>query len=573
MNFGTIGRGAYRACTAVLTLVAWTACAQTAKVRPAAAGNSANSPVRPTLVVVIVVDQMRADYVDKFRNQWSGGLKRLVDEGAWFRSAAYPYATTQTCVGHSTISTGAFPLHHGMVANAWWDRDQQKMVTCTSDPKVRNSAYAGGTTKGGDSAWRMLLPSYAEELKFQTGGTTRVVTFSLKARAAITLAGHKADAATWFDSATGVWVTSAPYGPMPFIEEYVKQNPVAADYGKNWSLARPPNEYWYEEKVLGAGDVAGWNATFPFPMHGKEGATSPDEAFYQQWSTSPFADTYLTKLAETAVDSLDLGKSAGTDYLGVSYSSTDYVGHTFGPRSWEIQDMLVRLDQDLAELLTHLDEKVGRGKYVVALSGDHGVAPIPADMKRTGFDAGILRTRDLQASLEKALAPFHFAPPLIAKVSGNEVYFSKSIYQQLRADPAALEALLRAARSTPGVAQVFRAEELGNGVKTTGSERNAAQLSFLRARSGDLYVLQQPYWVTDGSATATSHTGAGHGAAYDYDQRVPILLMGYGIVPGEYFEAATPADIAPTLGALTGVTLAVHDGRVLREALERRTTQ
>jgi hypothetical protein len=223
------------------------------------------------------------------------------------------------------------------------------MVTCTSDSKVRNSAYAGGTTTGGDSAWRMLLPSYAEELKFQTGGTTRVVTFSLKARAAITLAGHKADAATWFDSATGVWVTSAPYGPMPFIEDYVKQHPVTADYGKNWSLALPPNEYWYDEKVLGDGDVAGWNATFPFPLRGKEGATAPDEGFYQQWNTSPFADTYLTKLAETAVDSLDLGKSAGTDYLGVSYSSTDYVGHIFGPRSWEIQDMLVRLDQDLAE--------------------------------------------------------------------------------------------------------------------------------------------------------------------------------------------------------------------------------
>ena len=166
---------------------------------------------RPKLVVMIVVDQMRADYVDKFRGQWSAGLKRLVDEGAWFREAAYPYAATETCVGHSTISTGAFPAEHGMVANAWWDRETQKMVTCTSDPSVKNSAYAGGTTKGGDSAWRMQMPAYAEELKFQTGGATRVVTFSLKARAAITMAGHKGDAATWFDTGTGAWVTSSPY--------------------------------------------------------------------------------------------------------------------------------------------------------------------------------------------------------------------------------------------------------------------------------------------------------------------------------------------------------------------------
>src|SRR5215813_5065322 len=153
----------------------------------------------PRLVVLLVVDQMRADYVDKFRFQWTGGLKRLVDEGAWFRDAAYPYAATETCVGHATISTGSFPATHGMVANAWWDREQQKMTTCTADPNVANTAYAGGSTKGGDSAWRMQVPSFAEELKFQSGGGTRVVTLSIKARSALTMAGHKADSATWMD--------------------------------------------------------------------------------------------------------------------------------------------------------------------------------------------------------------------------------------------------------------------------------------------------------------------------------------------------------------------------------------
>src|SRR5579863_2895045 len=153
-------------------------------------------PARPKLVVLIVVDQMRADYVDKFRGQWTGGLKRLVEEGAWFRAAAYPYAATETCVGHATISTGAFPQSHGMVANAWWDRAEQKMVACTSDPSAKNIGYAGISVTGGDSAVRMELPSFAEELKFQTGGATRVVTLSLKARAAITMAGHKGDSAT-----------------------------------------------------------------------------------------------------------------------------------------------------------------------------------------------------------------------------------------------------------------------------------------------------------------------------------------------------------------------------------------
>jgi len=149
--------------------------------------------------VLIVVDQMRGDYVDKFQGQWSGGLKRLVREGAWFRNAAYPYAATETCVGHATISTGAFPAEHGIVANTWWDRDSQKMVTCTSDPKAKNEDY-GASAKGGDSAWRLAVPAFADELRFQQGLVARVVTFSLKARAAIMLAGHQADAATWQDS-------------------------------------------------------------------------------------------------------------------------------------------------------------------------------------------------------------------------------------------------------------------------------------------------------------------------------------------------------------------------------------
>src|SRR5271155_3993279 len=234
------------------------------KAEPGAAAGRApvqQAPARPKLVVLLVVDQMRADYVDKFRGQWTGGLKRLVEEGAWFRDAAYPYAATETCVGHATISTGAFPATHGMVANAWWDRETQKMVTCTADPNAKNSGYAGVSTKGGDSAWRMQMPAFAEELKFQTGSATRVVTFSLKARASITMAGHKADAATWYDG--GAWVTSSAYGTLPFMEEPAKSHPAKADFGKTWSLSLPADAYLYGEKALGAVPPDGWDLTFP----------------------------------------------------------------------------------------------------------------------------------------------------------------------------------------------------------------------------------------------------------------------------------------------------------------------
>jgi predicted AlkP superfamily pyrophosphatase or phosphodiesterase len=559
-----------RSLAVAFAMTLFTAMAFGAQVPKKPAPRAMAHPAHPKLVVMIVVDQMRGDYVDKFRGQWSGGLKRLAGEGAWFHEAAYPYAATETCPGHATISTGAFPAEHGIVANGWWDRDQQRMVTCTSDPTVKNVAYAGGSTKGGDSAARMQLPSFAEELKFQTGGGTRVVTFALKARAAITMAGHKGDAVTWLDSSSGAWVTSSAYGTMPFVEEYAKKHPVAEDYGKTWSLSLPESAYLYEAEATGAAAPAGWTLSFPHPLRGKDGSTSADEVFFDQWAHSPFADTYLTHLAETAVDSLGLGKAGGTDYLGVSYSTPDYVGHAFGPRSREIQDILVRLDKDLGELLAHLDQKVGRGNYVLALSADHGVVPVPEDMARTGVDAGVLSLAELQERMEKALEPFNYTKPAIARMTEGNVYFSQGIYGGLKKDPTALHAVMDAVLTQPGVAAVYRAEDLSGAVSSSSEIRTAFTLSYSPSRSGDLFFVPKPYWLVDGSPAGKKAVGGtGHGTPYNYDQHVPLLLLGYGIQPGEYFTAVTPADIAPTFAALCGITLATRDGRVLAEALHK----
>lgn len=538
--------------------------------RPKAPSRTSESPVRPKLVVLLVVDQMRADYVDKFRGQWTGGLKRLVEEGAWFRDAAYPYAATETCVGHATISTGSFPSVHGMVANAWWDRQQQKMATCTADPDpgVKNIGYGGATPKGADSAWRMAVPSFAEELKFQTSGATRVVTFSLKARAAITMAGHKADAATWFDG--GGWVTSSVYGTLPFLEDPASSHSPKTDFGQTWALSLPESAYWYGEKALGAVPPAGWDLTFPHPLRGKAAVSEMDTAFYEQWATSPFADTALTELAEKAVDTLHLGNAAGIDFLGVSYSSVDYVGHAFGPRSREIQDVLVRLDRDLAGLFKHLDEKVGRGNYVVALSADHGVVPIPEDMQTTGANAGVLHLPELQERIEKALESFNYPKPAVARIAGSDIYFAPGVYDKLQQDHAALQAVLDAASAQPGVAAVYRAEELRDRPATQSPTHRAFAYSYFPGRSGDLFILPKPYWLMDGTPNGKQRSyGTGHGVPYYYDQRVPVLLMGYGIKPGEYLEDITPADIAPTLASLCGITLASRDGHVLTEALKK----
>jgi predicted AlkP superfamily pyrophosphatase or phosphodiesterase len=531
---------------------------------------ASKAPAKPKLVVLLVVDQMRADYVDKFLPQWTGGLKRLVEEGAWFRDAAYPYAATETCVGHSTISTGAFPATHGMVANAWWDRKEQKMVTCTADPdpNVKNIGYAGASPKGADTAWRMAVPSFAEELKFQTSGTTRIVTFSLKARAAITMAGHKADAATWFDG--GAWVTSTPYGTLHFLEDPRKSHPAKSDFGKTWSLSLPESAYWYGEKALGAVPPPGWDLTFPHPLRGKSSVSEPDSAYYEQWASSPYGDTALTELAEKAVDELKLGNSSGTDFLAIGYSPVDYVGHAFGPRSREIQDILVRLDKDLGNLFVHLDAKVGRGNYVVALSADHGVVPVPEDMQTTGADAGVLHLPEVQERIEKALEPFNYAKPAVARITGSDIYFVPGVYEKLLHDHAAMQAVLDTALAQPGVAAVYRAEEVAGRPATQSPTLRAFANSYFPGRSGDLFILPKPYWLMDGTPTGKTRSyGTGHGVPYNYDQHVPVLLMGFGIQAGQYFQAITPADIAPTFAALCGITLSSRDGHVLAEALKK----
>jgi predicted AlkP superfamily pyrophosphatase or phosphodiesterase len=272
-------------------------------------------------------------------------------------------------------------------------------------------------------------------------------------------------------------------------------------------------------------------------------------------------------MAATAVEKLGLGKGPGTDYLGVSFSSVDYVGHAYGPRSWEIQDELARLDRDLGVFFSRLDKAVGRNNYVVALSADHGVAPIVEDMQKNGLPSGWLRLADVKESIEKTLRPLGYENP-VAEIDGSDVYFAAGVYERLKKDSGGLRAVLGAIESVPGVAHVYRAEELQDRPATRNPVHAAEAASFFKARSGDLEIVPRPYWVWDYSAAKMQrHYGATHGTPYRYDQHVPILFTGFGIRPGEYYGEVTPADIAPTLAALCGITLASRDGHVLEEAI------
>jgi predicted AlkP superfamily pyrophosphatase or phosphodiesterase len=267
------------------------------------------------------------------------------------------------------------------------------------------------------------------------------------------------------------------------------------------------------------------------------------------------------------VDALKLGQGAATDYLAVSFSALDRIGHEFGPRSHEVQDILAHLDRTVGALLTHLDATVGQGNYLVALSADHGVAPIPEQLEAMNIPAGRIVLPDVMNAANKALKDaMGGGAPQVARIVYNDLYFAPGDWPKVAAKPEAVRALLDAIRAVPGVARVLRGDELGD-VSAAANDRveRAAELSYYPGRSGDLILVPRPYWLY--AETAATKTGTGHGTPYDYDQRVPVVLFGEGIRPGQYLEAAGPMDIAPTMAFLCGITLPAPDGRVLNEAL------
>ncbi|MGH9158767.1 MAG: alkaline phosphatase family protein [Vicinamibacteraceae bacterium] len=486
------------------------------------------------------------------------GLSLLLDKGAWFSEAAYPYARTVTCAGHATIATGTLPWKHGIINNAWWDREAGKESSCTADPSAPAVAYTAHAAASGESARRLLMPTLADELRAQSGHPAKVVTLSMKARSAIMLAGKRADLVAWHQGADG-WMSSSAHGARgrsPFLERYLAEHPVDRELGQVWDRALPSSAYLYEDEGVGEAPPHGGSTTFPHSLK----ADTP-EASYGRWESSPLADAYLGRMAAAAVESFGLGKGPGTDFLGVSFSGLDRVGHAFGPRSHEVQDTLIRLDATLAELFSALDRVVGREHYVVALTADHGVAPVPEQMAARGLDAGRLQMKEVVKQAEAALTRILGPGEWIEHVVSGELYLTPEARKRLDQKPRAWEDVIAAIEQVPGVARVFHTDAVLRGDYADDPLARLVRRSLYAGRNGELNLVPKPYWIISG-------TGATHGSANDYDRRVPVLLMGVAVAPGRYFTAASPADVAPTLAALTGVTLADPDGRVLSEALQ-----
>ena len=513
----------------------------------------------PKLVVVIVVDQMRADYVARFQDTWRGGLKRLLTSGAWVRRAAYPYLETVTCAGHATIATGAFPHTHGVFQNIWWDRELHKQMTCTQDPRVSNVPYAAGVT-GGDSAYRLQVPTLADALRSER--RARVAAVAVKDRSAIMLAGHGGDAVTWLGDSIDTWQTSPAYStePVPAVKSFLDANRISADFGKVWDRLLPPSLYPTVDDGTGEAPPAGWTTTFPHALKGTTGKA--DDSYFGQWLRSPFADAFIGRFAAALVESLKLGRHEGTDLLGVSFSSPDLVGHGFGPRSQEVQDMYLNLDRTLAALFDRLDSLVGRDQWVAALSADHGVTVIPEQLRAEGKDAGRLSPPVMTAAIEKQIEAALGRGPHVAAIVGDEVYFHEPTAEKLRGSPDLVKSIIKAMAAMPGIDRVFAANDVRGAEQSKDPALRAAALSYVPGRSGDLIFVPKPGWII-------AARGATHGSATPDDQQVPILLLGRGIKPGRYDQPATPADIAPTLAALAGIALPRAEGRPLAYVMQK----
>jgi predicted AlkP superfamily pyrophosphatase or phosphodiesterase len=553
-----------------LLATAWTLDAQTAArgqaaATPPRAPVALAAPTAPRLVVMLVIDQFRADYAQTYGSRWTRGLRRLFSDGAVFPLAEYPYGGAVTCPGHFSIGTGSLPWVHGMISNTWYDPQANRTVACVTDPAATSVPFGGGTGRERHSPRNLLVPTYVDELRLQATHPPQIVSVALKPRSAIGLAGHAGPGTmvVWEED-DGTWATSDAFtkAPWPEVDEYVRAHPIAAAYGQAWTRLRPESTYLFEDDAPGEASPAPWGRTFPHALESKSG--KPDNAFVTAWERSPWNDAYVADLAMALAGKRRLGQHANsTDVLAVSFSSLDFVGHQYGPRSHEVQDVMARLDVLIGKLFDSLDQRVGAGRYVVSLSSDHGVATLPEQAAASGLDAGRIVAADIRTTVQTTIATFLGEGMFYGALAEQNVHLRAGVLDQLRAKPGAIDAVKNAIAAVKGVWRVYGPGDLAGAAPTADPFLRAWRLSYLPGRSGDFVIVPKPYWIVDA-------TGTTHGTPFSYDTRVPVVLMGAGIKPGRYLTPATPLDIAPTLAWLTGVTLSHTDGHVLVDALVRR---
>jgi hypothetical protein len=490
---------------------------------------SAGLPKKPKLVLMIVIDQFRYDYLTRFRGDYKGGLDQLLTRGAVFTNAYHEHFPTVTAVGHGVVMTGATPSVNGIIGNDWFDREAGKTVASVLDESVQ---ILGGSGRGA-SPRRLLVSTVGDELERATGGKSRVIGISIKDRAAILPAGCLADAAFWYDSAQGSFVSSTYY--FPDLPAWVKE------FNALKTADRYRGAAWLNHKL---------------PENEKINSTV---------ISSPFGNDLLEAFTERAIQAEGLGKDETTDLLTVSFSSDDYVGHDYGPESPEAREVSIQADRVIEKLFRYLNAQIGMQNVLVVLTGDHGVAPLPGTSGAGRNVGGRLPSGIIQKTAQAALVQKYGEGNWIVNAAEPALYLNTGLIREKKLDQNEVEDVARdAVLAVPHVFRAYTRHQLIRGEVHHDFVGQRVLNGYNIRRGGEVVFVLEPYWVL-------ARSGATHGAAFHYDSHVPVIFMGPGIPAGRYDREIAVFDIAPTLANLLDVeTPSGSSGRVLTEILQKK---
>ncbi|MBL4709248.1 MAG: alkaline phosphatase family protein [Flavobacteriales bacterium] len=500
---------------------------------------SGQTQKRPKLVIGVVVDQMRYDYLDRFFDDFSDtGFKRLINEGFNCKNVNYNYKPTYTGPGHATIFTGVPPSVHGIVGNYWFDRKLNKPVYCV---KVDSKE---GIEKNPS---RLLVETFADEMKQFSNFKSKSFGISLKDRGAILPAGHLADGAYWFDDKTGEWISSsyypkkrpqwlAKFNDQDFEKEYLAEGwglmHEASNYSESW-----PDLNSFENKLS-----ENSSTVFPYDLKSVK-----QEIGWAVLKRIPQGNQMSADLFMELIEGEELGKDEITDFISLSFSATDYVGHRFGVQSVEVHDTYLRLDRTIAELLSFLDKKIGEKEYVFFLTSDHGASMPLAYLEEKGLPHGKIDGKELTANLKKQMQLQFGDSSWLAKLMNLNVYFNESLKRANEQKYLEIKSFTK--KWFQNQAGIVHVVENGALFKSTEERVNRTLLGIHPDRAGDLILIEEPNWVS------YSEKGSTHGSAYAYDTHVPLIFFGKGIENGESSMPYSITSIVPTLSLLLNIPL------------------
>ncbi|MCX8020198.1 MAG: alkaline phosphatase family protein [Chitinophagaceae bacterium] len=496
---------------------------------------------RPKLVVGIVVDQMRWDFIYRFyeRYKTNGGLKRILREGFTCENTLIPYMPSVTACGHSCIFSGSVPAISGITGNAWWDRQQMRSVYCTEDKSV--NTLGSSSRNGQQSPRNLLVTTICDELRLATNFRSKVIGIALKDRGGILSAGHSANAAYWYDNTTGNWITSSYYmNELPgWVKQFNDEKWVDKYYAQGWNPLYPVSTYHqstadekpYEGKPFGN--------KFPYDLKSFIGKD------YGKIATTPMGNSLTFEFSKRAVKEENLGKDDFTDFLTVSFSSTDYIGHTFGPNSVEAEDGMLRFDAELGEFMDYLDKIVGKNQYTLFLTADHGVAHIPEFNLENKLPGGRVFFGKLTNDLNKKLEEKFNMKSLILSDDNYQIHLNHHALDSARIGKKEVaDFIIRELLKEQGIDRAFLIEEV-NLIHLPETLRKSLNNGYHPARSGDIQIILKP-----GFMDAIGNYGTTHGLWNPYDTHIPLLWYGWGIKKGFTHREVYMTDIAPTVAAL-----------------------